>query len=296
MTNIAFKKDLKIAVLSGKGGTGKTLLSVNLAAAASQSNYIDCDVEEPNGHLFFKPKWHMKKDVCVKIPVVDESICDGCRKCVDFCRFNALAYINNRLKIYEDICHSCGGCVLVCPLMALTEKDKVIGKVSLGNSEDVRVLSGMINIGESSGTPIIKELLSQSRSLSDKRPTFIDCPPGSSCIVMESIKDADFCLIVMEPTIFGRHNFDMVYDLVKLFNKPNAVVINKSIDGYNPSEDFSDKNEIKILEKIPFDKELGLLSSNAEIAVRKSVKYRDFFSSLLEKIYVEVSNETVTHT
>lgn len=296
MTNIAFKKDLKIAVLSGKGGTGKTLLSVNLAAAASQSNYIDCDVEEPNGHLFFKPKWYMEKDVCVKIPVVDESICDGCRKCVDFCRFNALAYINNRLKIYEDICHSCGGCILVCPLMALTEKDKLIGKVSLGNSEDVRVLSGMINIGESSGTPIIKELLSQSRSLSDKRPTFIDCPPGSSCIVMESIKDADFCLIVMEPTIFGRHNFDMVYDLVKLFNKPNAVVINKSIDGYNPSEDFSDKNEIKILEKIPFDKELGLLSSNAEIAVRKSVKYRDFFSSLLEKIYVEVSNETVTHT
>ena len=259
MTNIAFKKDLKIAVLSGKGGTGKTLLSVNLAAAASQSNYIDCDVEEPNGHLFFKPKWYMEKDVCVKIPVVDESICDGCRKCVDFCRFNALAYINNRLKIYEDICHSCGGCILVCPLMALTEKDKLIGKVSLGNSEDVRVLSGMINIGESSGTPIIKELLSQSRSLSDKRPTFIDCPPGSSCIVMESIKDADFCLIVMEPTIFGRHNFDMVYDLVKLFNKPNAVVINKSIDGYNPSEDFSDKNEIKILEKIPFDKELGLL-------------------------------------
>ncbi|NLV82741.1 MAG: ATPase [Synergistaceae bacterium] len=296
MTNIAFKKDLKIAVLSGKGGAGKTLLSVNLAAAASQSNYIDCDVEEPNGHLFFNPTWYMEKDVFVKIPVVDESICDGCRKCLDFCRFNALAYINNRLKIYEDICHSCGGCILVCPLMALTEKDKLIGKVSLGNSEDVRVLSGMINIGDSSGTPIIKELLSQSRSLSDKRPTFIDCPPGSSCIVMESIKDADFCLIVMEPTIFGRHNFDMVYDLVKLFNKPSAVVINKSIDGYNPSENFTDKDEIKVLEKIPFDKELGLLSSNAEIVVRKSAKYRNFFSSLLEKIYMEVSNETVTRT
>ena len=287
--NMAPKKHLKIAVLSGKGGTGKTLLSVNLAAAASDSIYVDCDVEEPNGHLFFKPKWDIEKDVFVKIPEVDHLLCNGCRKCVDFCKFNALAYINERLKIFNDVCHSCGGCFLVCPLNALSEKDKHIGKVSSGNSEGVRVLSGIMDTGEASGIPIIKELFSQCDSFNDNRPIFIDCPPGSSCIVMESIKDADYCILVAEPTIFGRHNFDMVYNLVKLFNKPNAAVINKSVGEYDPSEAFCNENGIKILEKIPYDTELGMLSSNAEIAVRRSAKYRDLFSSLLEKIYREVS-------
>lgn len=293
---MAAKNNLKIAVLSGKGGTGKTLLSVNLAAVASDSIYVDCDVEEPNGHLFFKPEWNRETDIFVKIPEVDHLICDGCRKCVDFCRFNALAYINNKLKVFEDMCHSCGGCILVCPLNALTEKDKHIGKVSSGNSEEVKVLSGIMNTGESSGVPIIKELLNQSELIGKDCPTFIDCPPGSACIVMESIKDADFCLLVAEPTIFGKHNFDMVYNLVKLFNKPNATIINKTVGGYNPSDAFTDDSRINIIEKIPHDTELGMLSTNAEIAVRRSVKYRDFFSSLLEKIYKEASNETATYT
>lgn len=296
MEKMAVKKHLKIAVLSGKGGTGKTLLSVNLTAAALDSIYVDCDVEEPNGHLFFKPEWDMEKDIFVKIPEVDQRICDGCRKCVDFCKFNALAYINKKLKIFNDVCHSCGGCLLVCPLKALTEIDKHIGKVSSGNSEGVRVLSGIMDTGEASGIPIINELLSQSESFNENRPTFIDCPPGSSCIVMESIKDADYCILVAEPTIFGRHNFDMVYNLVKLFNKPNAAVINKSVGGYDPSEAFCNENGIKILEKIPYDTELGMLSSNAEIAVRRSEKYRDLFSSLLEKIYREVSDETAPYS
>ncbi|NLX84619.1 MAG: 4Fe-4S binding protein [Synergistaceae bacterium] len=287
---------MKIAVLSGKGGTGKTLLSVNLAAVASDSIYVDCDVEEPNGHLFFKPEWDMEKPVSVIIPEVNQSICDGCRKCVEFCNFNALAYINNKLKVFEDICHSCGGCFLVCPLNALTKKDKCIGNVFSGNSEGVRVLSGIMNTGEASGIPIIDELLSQCELFEEDRPIFIDCPPGSSCIVMESIKDADFCLLVAEPTIFGRHNFEMVYELVKLFNKPNATVINKSIGGDDPIETFCNEKGIKILDKMPFDAELGTLSSNAEIAVRQNEKYRELFSSLLEKIYGEVSNETAAYT
>lgn len=132
---------MKIAVLSGKGGTGKTLVSVNLAAAATQAGYIDCDVEEPNGHLFLKPRDITVKKISVKIPMVDESKCSGCRVCVDFCKFNALAYIAGRLKVFETVCHSCGGCVLFCPEKALVEKDKVIGEIQSGASENVSVIT-----------------------------------------------------------------------------------------------------------------------------------------------------------
>lgn len=290
-TNMA-DKNLKIAILSGKGGTGKTLLSVNLAAAALNSVYVDCDVEEPNGHLFFKPEWDMKKKISVKIPHVDKQKCDGCKKCVEFCNFNALAYINKNLKIFDDICHSCGGCILVCPQKALTEKDKAVGTVSSGCSEGVQVLSGMMDTGIASGIPIITELLSQCESLQNDLPIFVDCPPGSACIVMESIKDADYCLLVAEPTIFGRHNLEMVWSLVKLFKKPHSVVINKSIDESDPTTEFCNEKGIKILEKIPFDNELGTLNSNGEIATRKSERYKGLFSDLLEKIYREVSHET----
>ena len=132
---------MKIAVLSGKGGTGKTLLSVNLAAIASNSNYVDCDVEEPNGHLFFKPNISLTKHVNVKIPVIDEDKCIGCKKCVKFCKFNALAYAK-KVMVFEDICHSCGGCMEVCPEGAISEKNRVIGTVDIGHSEDVKVFGG----------------------------------------------------------------------------------------------------------------------------------------------------------
>ena len=269
---------MRIAVLSGKGGTGKTLLSVNMAAVApSNSQYLDCDVEEPNGHLYFKPNELISTDVNVKIPFVDPILCNGCRKCTDFCKFNALAYINNSLIVFDDICHSCGGCTIICPENALSEKDKVIGRIEKGIFENVTILSGVLNIGEATGVPIIKELLEHSQKLDDI--TIIDCPPGSACIVMESIQDADYCLLVAEPTLFGLHNLDMVVELVKLFKKAYGVVINKSMNGPNPIKDYCEKNGIRILAEIPFDNELGTLNSNALIASRESTKYKDIFSS-----------------
>jgi len=287
--------NMRIAVLSGKGGTGKTLVSVNLAAASKESTYIDCDVEEPNGHLFFKPEGVREEEISVKIPKVDEELCNGCRKCVDFCNFNALAYIKNKLIVFDDVCHSCGGCILVCPEKALTEKAKVIGKVQKGISDEVTVWTGILNTGEATGIPIIKKLLTE-KNLEANKQTFIDCPPGSACIVMESIKDADYCVLVAEPTLFGVHNLNMVYDLVKLFNKPFGVVLNKCLDEENPAEKFCFENNIKILGRIPFDNELGTLNSNAEIAVNKNEKYRELFSSLLKTVAKEVQcNETTTN-
>lgn len=280
---------MKIAVLSGKGGTGKTLVSVNLAAAAEEAVYIDCDVEEPNGHLFFKPEKIEAEKIKIKIPYVDENLCNGCRKCVEFCKFHALAYVGKKLMVFEEICHSCGGCVLLCPQKALSEKDKVIGEVQKGNSENVKVITGIMNPGEASGIPIIKKLLDEKNE--GRNYTFIDCPPGSACIVMESIKDADYCVLVAEPTIFGSHNLNMVYELVKLFNKPHGVVLNKCLDGENPSEKFCQENGIRILGKIPFDTELGTINSNALISVRESEKYKDMFTSLLKDITREVQHE-----
>lgn len=276
---------MMIAVLSGKGGTGKTFVSVNLSFVADNSNYIDCDVEEPNGHLFFKPNIIKSEKVHVKIPNINNELCSGCRRCVDFCKFNALAYIKDKVHVFDEICHSCGGCMLLCPEKAISEKDKEIGEIQEGVFNNSNIYTGILNPGEETGVSIIKKLL----KITDNKPyTFIDCPPGSSCSVMESIKDVDYCILVAEPTLFGVHNFNMVYNLVKLFDKPFGAVLNKCLDGENPAEDFCNEKNIKILCKIPFEHELGKLNSNAEIASEKNEKYKNIFSSLLKTIKEEV--------
>lgn len=274
-----------IAVLSGKGGTGKTFVSVNLSFVADNSNYIDCDVEEPNGHLFFKPNIIKSEKVHVKIPNINNELCSGCRRCVDFCKFNALAYIKDKVHVFDEICHSCGGCMLLCPEKAISEKDKEIGEIQEGVFNNSNIYTGILNPGEETGVSIIKKLL----KITDNKPyTFIDCPPGSSCSVMESIKDVDYCILVAEPTLFGVHNFNMVYNLVKLFDKPFGVVLNKCLDGENPAEKYCNEKNIKVLCKIPFEHELGKLNSNAEIASEKNEKYKSLFSSLLKTIKEEV--------
>ncbi len=287
---------MTIAVLSGKGGTGKTLVSVNLATVAEKSIYLDCDVEEPNGHLFFNPENIQEQDIPIKMPIVDKELCNGCRKCVDFCKFNALAYIKDKVVVFEEVCHACGGCSIVCPQNAISEIDKVIGKIQKGKSDHVDVRTGILNIGIAAGIPIIDQLLEDNKNAPSGVTTFIDCPPGSACSVMESIKDADYCVLVAEPTIFGVHNLSMVYELVKLFNKPFGVVINKALEGENLVEEFCQEHKAKILEKIPYDQELGTLNSNGLIAARENAKYKDLFSGLLARIRKEVQSEGTSNS
>lgn len=285
---------MKIAVLSGKGGTGKTLVSTNLAAVATQSVYLDCDVEEPNGHLFFKPKDIKIKEIFIKVPTINHDLCNGCRECVDLCQFNALAYVNDRIVVFEDMCHSCGGCSLLCPQTAISEKAKVIGKIETGISKKVLISSGFLNVGESSGVPIINQLLEDSKDMSDL--VFIDCPPGSACVVMESIKDADYCVLVAEPTLFGVHNLNMVYELVKLFEKPFGVVLNKVLDDDNPAKEFCLEHNIKILSEIVYDNTLGEITSNGKIAAREDAKYQSLFLELLKSIKKEIQSETTLNS
>jgi MinD superfamily P-loop ATPase len=275
---------MKIAVLSGKGGTGKTFVSVNLACAADKSVYVDCDVEEPNGYLFLKPENTKKLPVAVSVPEVDMSKCTGCRKCVEFCRYNALALIKKKFLIFYEVCHSCGGCSVICPEKAISEKDREIGTIENGTSENVTILTGCLNTGEVSGVPIIKGLMEK---MPNQGTTVIDCPPGSACIVMESIRKADFCILVAEPTLFGVHNLEMVYNLVKLFKKPFGVVLNKCLPEENPAEKFCIDKKINILAKIPFNQDLGKLNSKGLIAVRETKQYKELFQKLLKDVEKE---------
>lgn len=284
---------MKLAVLSGKGGTGKTLVSVNLAATLKKATYMDCDVEEPNGYLFLKPQGVSEKEVTISIPEAQKEKCNGCRTCVSFCKFNALAYIREKPLVFEDVCHACGGCILLCPQNAFIEKEKPIGKIEEGKSEDITVYTGILDIGNASGVPIIKELLEKT-SKNEKEWTVIDCPPGSACIVMESIKEVDYCILVAEPTVFGAHNLAMVYELVQSFHKPLGVVLNKCMDGENPSEIFCKQKGIKILGKIGFDQTIGKLNSEGRLLVKEAPSYASLFEDIIGEIRKEMGHETVT--
>lgn len=276
---------MKIAVLSGKGGTGKTFVSTNLARVIEDSIYLDCDVEEPNGHLFLEGPVIMTAPVTLPIPVIDNDLCDGCKKCVNFCQFNALAYARDKVLVFDKICHSCGGCEIVCPQNAISEVPRKIGEIQKRIYKDTTLYTGILNTGEESGTAIIGELLNY---VAPKDSVVIDCPPGSSCVVMDSIKDADYCVIVAEPSIFGSHNLKMVHELAVLFNKPIGIVLNKTLGDDNPSEKYSKEHNLPILLEIPWSSDLGMYNAEGKLAVEKDEKYRGMFSDLLLRIQQEV--------
>lgn len=278
---------MKIAVLSGKGGTGKTLVATNLSFSAGESIYLDCDVEEPNGHLFFNSPITHKEPVPLLIPRVIEDLCNGCMKCVEFCQFNALAYINNKLIVFDKICHSCGGCKIVCPQSSIYEIERDIGHIEYRNYKGVEVYTGILNPGEESGTKVISKLMNIVENKDDKI-CIIDSPPGSACVVMDSIKDADYCILVAEPSIFGSHNLAMVHQLVRLFNKPLGCVLNKTTEEINPSKEYCDNNNIPILMDIPFDMDISLLNSKGILISEINEDYKLKFNVLLNKILMEL--------
>ena len=277
---------MKIAVLSGKGGTGKTFVSVNLAATAPSALYVDCDVEEPNGHLFLKPKNVATMPVHKALPIFDAAACNGCRRCVDFCRFNALAFIDEAPMVFKDVCHSCGGCLLMCPQQAVREEHVDIGHIETGHHGAIEVASGFLNIGEASGVGIIAKLLEQANA-SQAAQVVIDCPPGSACSVVESVKDADVCLLVAEPTIFGAHNFEMVAELADVLQKPCGVIINKALDDTACIDTLCAERGLPILARIPYDAHTASHGAAGEIAVEHDPALRQLFEAIWQRLTEE---------
>lgn len=270
---------MKIAVLSGKGGAGKTFVAVNLAAAAGRAVYIDCDVEEPNGRLFWRPEHVTVTPVSTLLPSFDAERCTGCRKCVSFCRFHALLYLKGAPTVFPEVCHSCGGCLLVCPEGAVRETPREIGAVEEGTHGDVKVVTGVLHPGEASGVPVIRQALKRAEGL-----TVIDCPPGSACGVLESIQSADVCVLVTEPTAFGFHNFQMVHELASLLRKPCGVVVNKRTAPYPPLEAYCRERDLPVWDEIPWDPALGKLLADSQLASERSPAYGERFRALLGKI------------
>lgn len=285
---------MRVAILSGKGGTGKTFTAVNLAAHAQHGTYIDCDVEAPNGRLFFNPDSISTKQVTTPLPSFDSEKCVGCRKCVDFCHFNALVYIKNKPMLFPDICHGCGGCMIVCTEHAISETQHMVGMIETGYWNQLQVITGILNTGEASGIPVIREALKTGFEQDPKELVVIDCPPGSSCAVMESVAQADYCIGVVEPTAFGLHNFQMIQELLTLLHKPFGIVINKAEEDYLPLESFCNDHEIPILAKIPYEEHLGALTASGKIAVHHDKKTALLFSKLLNTIEQEIPCEQRT--
>lgn len=274
---------MQLAVLSGKGGAGKTLLAVNLTNLIKDAVFLDCDVEEPNGVFYFADNFQ-KEAIYNLIPKVDHDACIHCNQCVDFCRYHALIDFLGDIKVLPSLCHSCGGCKLVCPVGAIHEVDELMGWINHASIKDHEIFGGELKIGKESGVLLIEKLLEK---VNKDIHSVIDCPPGNGCSVMESIKDADYCVLVAEPTIFGLENLKMVYELTKVFNKKAGLVINKSTGQDYVIEDFAKEEKITILGKIPFDKDLA--KANSTLGMVSDMTYRPYFETILYEIKKAVS-------
>jgi MinD superfamily P-loop ATPase len=271
-----------ISVASGKGGTGKTTVATNLAASLGNGvRLLDCDVEEPNAHLFLGPDLQNMEEVTTFIPEIDDELCTGCKKCAEICRFRALAVVGGRALVFPELCHSCGGCVEVCEDGAIKDSSRILGKVESGTAGDILFSHGLLRVGEAMSPPLITAV---RRMETDDPVTIIDAPPGTSCPVIAATKGVDFVLMVTEPTPFGLHDLRLGVEAVRALDIPCGLVINRSDIGDDKVKEYAARENIPVLMEIPFDRKIAEAYSTGRMIVEAMPEWKEKFRALYNKM------------
>ncbi len=272
-----------ISIASGKGGTGKTTVATNLAVSVDGPvQFLDCDVEEPNAHLFLHPTIDESKTVSTPVPKIDPDRCNQCRKCMDICRFRAITVIGDMVLTFPELCHSCGGCMAVCPEGAITEIGRELGVLEMGHRDGIAFIHGRMRVGEAMAPPLIRRVREGSSATDGL--TLIDAPPGTSCPVIAAMKDADFVLLVTEPTPFGLHDLELAVEAVKILKIPMGLVINRSDMGDDRVKAYAQRESLPILMEIPFDRQIAECYSRGEMFALAIPEWKARFRELLEQI------------
>jgi len=271
-----------ISVASGKGGTGKTTVATNMAIAiGSEAVLLDCDVEEPNAHLFVNPEIENTETVFTPVPQIDEEKCTYCRKCVEICRFNAIIVVGETVLTFPELCHSCGGCVAVCPEDAITETGRELGVAQSGLAGEVTFVHGRLRVGEAMSPPLIRKVRTFVHS---DKINIIDAPPGTSCPVITAMRGTDFVLMVTEPTPFGLHDLKLAVEAVKILGIPHGLVINRADMGDDRVKAYAEEENIPVLMEIPFDRGIAEAYSRGQLIIDVMPEQKAAFTGLYQQI------------
>jgi MinD superfamily P-loop ATPase len=281
---------MRIVVASGKGGTGKTTIATSLALVAAEHgsvHFLDCDVEAPNAGLFLHPKVTETKDVGILIPQVDENRCTYCGECAKVCQFHAIVTVGKKVLVFPELCHGCGSCALICPEKAITEQLDVLGVLQGGRASNrIGFTQGTLNVGEPMAVPIIREL-KQWELFSSASIEIRDAPPGASCPVVESLRGADFALLVTEPTPFGLHDLKQVVEVTRELRIPSGVIINRDGIGNADVELYCKEIGLPILMRIPMQREIAERIASGKTLLDVSLEYHKSFEQLYENLLRE---------
>lgn len=272
---------MKIAVASGKGGTGKTTVSVSLALAAKGSVcLLDCDVEEPNIHLFLETTLKDRRVVSIQVPEIDAARCDGCGKCAQFCAFNALVSFGTTPVFASEMCHGCGGCARICPRKAIREVEKRIGVVEVSSSGQMTVVQGILDIGMALAPPLIRAVKEEA---TPNGLVIMDAPPGTSCPVIATLRDVDFVVLVTEPTPFGLNDLALAVDVVREMRLPFGVLINRATRQDDFVRPYCVANDIEILAEIPNDRRIAEAYAQGIPLLTAFPEYGSLFTGVLNR-------------